>query len=323
MVMDVKYSVIIPVYNSEKTIERCLKSLLDQNRADVQIIAVDDGSKDRSGEIIRSFPGVEYVYQENGGVSRARNHGLELAKGTYVTFVDSDDFVEPDYFEALDRAGDCDLLVFAHRAIGKSPDVTELFAVLETLADPFDRLKLLLASRRIMSPWDKRFRREIIERHHIRFIPGMSVGEDFNFCLACAMHSAQIETLAEKIIVFDVSNENSLSRRYRPNLDGQLAAVFASAARTIGAGGVYEKQSGILLRELDYLFIKHLFSCVTEEIKGGKLDHRRLAEICGKFRTRYGEGFCGMVHRGLRMALTCRAYVLFYAVSYLKLKLTH
>ena len=319
----VKYSVIIPVYNSEKAIGRCLKSLLDQNRADVQIIAVDDGSRDRSGEIIRSFPGVEYVYQENGGVSCARNHGLDRAKGTYVTFVDSDDFVEPDYFEALDRAGDCDLLVFAHRAIGRSPDVTELFEALETLDDPFDRLRLLLASRRIMSPWDKRFRREIIERYHICFIPGMSVGEDFNFCLACAMHSAHIETMRKKIIVFDASNENSLSRRYRPNLDDQLVWEFESAARSIRGGGVYEKQSGILLRELDYLFIKHLFSCVTEEIRGGKLDRRRLAEICGKFRTRYGEGFCGVVHRGLRMALTCRAYGLFYAVSYLKVKLTH
>lgn len=323
----VKYSVIIPVYNSEKTIERCLKSLLDQGRDDVQIITVDDGSKDRSGEIIRSFPGVEYVYQENGGVSRARNHGLELAKGTYVTFVDSDDFVEPDYFEALDRAGDCDLLVFAHRAIGKSPDVTELFAVLDTLDDSFARLQLLLSSRRIMSPCDKRFRREIIEKYGIRFIPGMHIGEDFNFCLAYAMYSAHIETVREKLIVFDVSNENSLSRRYRPNLDGQLAAVFASAARTIEAGGVYGEQSGILLRELDYLFIKHLFSCVTEEIRGGKLrpfrDRRRLAEICGKFRTRYGEGFCGVVHRGLRMALTCRAHGLFYVASYLKVKLFH
>ena len=323
MVMDVKYSVIIPVYNSEKTIERCLKSLLDQNRADVQIIAVDDGSRDRSGEIIRSFPGVEYVYQENAGVSCARNRGLDRAKGTYVTFVDSDDFVEPDYFEVMDRAGDCDLLVFAHRAIGRSPDVTELFEVLDTLDDSFDRLKLLLSSRRIMSPWDKRFRREIIEKYGIRFIPGMHIGEDFNFCMAYAMHSASIKTVREKILVFDVSNENSLSRKYRPHLDDQLVWEFESAARTIRGGGVYEKQSGILLRELDYLFIKHLFSCVTEEIKGGKLDHRRLAEICGKFRTRYGEGFCGMVHRGLRMALTCRAYVLFYAVSYLKLKLTH
>ena len=320
----VKYSVIIPVYNSEKTIERCLKSLLDQIREDVQIIAVDDGSRDRSAEIIRSYPAVEYIYQENAGVSCARNRGLDHARGTYVSFVDSDDFVAPDYFEAMDRAGDCDLLVFAHRVLGKSPDVTELFEVMDTLDDSFDRLRLLLSSRRIMSPWDKRFRREIIEANHIRFIPGMNIGEDFNFCLACAMHSAQIRTIREKLLTFDVSNENSLSRRYRPHLDDQLVWEFESAARTIRGGGVYEKQSGILMRELDYLFIKHLFSSITEEIRGGNLgffrDHRRVAEICGKFRTRYGEGYCGIVHRGLRMALACRAHGLFYMVCYLKWK---
>ena len=325
----VKYSVIIPVYNSEKTIERCLKSLLDQGREDLQIITVDDGSKDRSGEIIREMakdhPAIEYIYQENAGVSCARNHGLDHAKGIYVSFVDSDDFVEPDYFEAMDRAGDCDLLTFAHRAIGKSPDVTELFKVLDTLDNPFDRLKLLLSSRRIMSPCDKRFRREIIEEKKIRFIQGMHIGEDFNFCMAYAMHSRRIETIRDKIIVFDVSNENSLSRKYRPHLDDQMVWEFTSAARTIQGGGVYEAQSGILLRELDYLFIKHLFSSIMEELRGGKLrffrDHRRLTEICGKFRPRIGEGYCGMVHRGLRMALACRAHVLFYAVCYLKLKL--
>ena len=325
----VKYSVIIPVYNSEKTIERCLKSLLDQGREDLQIITVDDGSKDRSGEIIREMakdhPAIEYIYQENAGVSCARNKGLDHAKGTYVSFVDSDDFVEPDYFEAMDRAGDCDLLTFAHRAIGKSPDVTELFEVLDTLDNSFDRLKLLLSSRRIMSPWDKRFRREIIEEKKIRFIQGMHIGEDFNFCMAYAMHSEHIETIRDKIIVFDVSNENSLSRKYRPHLDDQMVWEFTSAARTIQGGGVYEAQSGILLRELDYLFIKHLFSSIIEELRVGRLrffrDHRRLAEICGKFRTRIGEGYCGMVHRGLRMALACRVHVLFYAVCYLKLKL--
>ena len=322
----IKYSVIIPVYNSEKTIARCLNSLTAQNRKDVQIIVVNDGSRDCSEEIILRLaaenPSIEYVYQDNAGVSRARNTGLSHAKGTYVTFVDSDDYVVEDYFSTLDQAGDCDLLVFAHRVIGKGPDVTALFAQLQKLSTDWDRLVLLLSSRRIMSPWDKRFRRSIIEAQAIRFIEGMHIGEDFNFCLAYAMYANSIKTNPTSILVNDLSNEDSLSRRYRPHLDDQLVEVFAHAAQTIKRGNVYKEHSDALLMELDYLFIKHLVSCVMEEVRGGQLhyvkDHRKLVSICRKFVPRYSRKYKNIIHWGLRTILDCHMYFIFYWVSYSK-----
>ena len=324
----IKYSVIIPVYNSAKTIARCLNSLTVQNRDDVQIIVVNDGSRDGSEEIILRLaaknPSIDYVYQKNAGVSRARNTGLKHAKGTYVTFVDSDDYVTEDYFSALDRAGDCDLLVFAHRVIGNVPDVTALFARLQTLTTSWDRLVLLLSSRRIMSPWDKRFRRSIIEDKSVRFIEGMSTGEDFNFCLAYAMHCQSIETVPSSILVVDLSNENSLSRRYRPHLDNQLIEVFAHAAHSVESSTVYKEQSGTLLMELDYLFIKHLFSCVMEELRSGQLhyvkDHGKLVSICRKFTSRYSKKSKNIIHLGLRTVLDCHMYFIFYWVSYWKVR---
>ncbi len=324
----IKYSVIIPVYNSEKTIARCLNSLTAQNREDVQIIVVNDGSRDRSEEIILRLaaenPSIEYIYQDNAGVSQARNTGLAHAKGTYITFVDSDDYVTEDYFSALDQAGDCDLLVFAHRVIGKGPDVTELFAQLQTLTTDWDRLVLLLSSRRIMSPCDKRFRRSLIEERSIRFIEGMHIGEDFNFCLAYAMHCRSIATIPTSILVVDLANEDSLSRRYRPHLDDQLIEVFAHAAHSIESSTVYKEQSGMLLMELDYLFIKHLFSSVMEELRGGQLhyikDHRKLVGICRKFAPRYSRKYKNIVHRGLRTILDCHMFFIFYWVSYWKVR---
>lgn len=324
----IKYSVIIPIYNSEKTIARCLESLTAQKREDVQIIAVNDGSRDSSEEIVLRFaaenPAIEYIYQENAGVSRARNTGLEHAKGTYVTFVDSDDYVTEDYFDVLDQAKECDLLVFAHRVIGNGPDVAGLFAELEETNTSQKRLALLLSSRRIMSPWDKRFRRSIIERESIRFIEGMSTGEDFNFCLAYTMHAKSIETTPASILINDLSNENSLSRRYRPHLDDQLIDVFAHAARSVKSSTVYSEQSGELLMELDFLFIKHLFSCVMEELRGGRLhyvkDHRKLVSVCRKFVPRYSENYKNIVHRGLRTVLDCHMYFVFYWVSYWKVR---
>ena len=168
--MRIKYSVIIPVYNSEKTIDRCLQSLLSQKRADVEIIVIDDGSEDRSGEILSKYAEKNntliLLRQENSGVSVARNTGIEKASGDYILFVDSDDFVSDDYFYALDQMGnqtDDDLIVFASNTIG-GPEVDEsgLYHQLEVLKDNNKKMQLLLASRKIMSPWNKRFKRKIL-----------------------------------------------------------------------------------------------------------------------------------------------------------------
>ena len=101
-----KYSVIIPVYNSEKTIKRCIESITSQKRTDVEIIIVNDGSTDMSEnfckELQNEYNNIIYIHKENGGVSSARNSGLSVARGKYVMFVDSDDYVDSKCFEILD-----------------------------------------------------------------------------------------------------------------------------------------------------------------------------------------------------------------------------
>lgn len=101
-------SVIVPMYNVEKYLPACVDSLLAQTLADMEIILVDDGSPDRSGQIAEEYSQrdsrVRVVHRENGGLGPARNSGLEVARGEYVGFVDSDDWVEPEMFEGLWRA---------------------------------------------------------------------------------------------------------------------------------------------------------------------------------------------------------------------------
>ena len=103
-----RYTVICPIYNSEATLQRCLDSLLSQPCPDAELLLINDGSTDRSGEICqeyaRRYPNLICRTTENRGVSAARNLGLELAQGTYILFVDSDDYVSPDYFRAIDRS---------------------------------------------------------------------------------------------------------------------------------------------------------------------------------------------------------------------------
>ncbi len=320
----IKYSVIVPVYNSEKTLTRCLSSLTAKNREDVQIIVVNDGSTDSSDAIIREFavryPQIFYICQKNAGVSQARNAGLDAAQGTYITFVDSDDYVREDYFRILDQTEDCDLLVFCHHVLGADDGhLPTLFSELETCKDQ-QRLELLLSSRRIMSPWDKRFRRSIIEVNHLRFLNGMHIGEDFNFCMAYAVECDEIRVEPEQIIYNDVTGEDSLSRKYRPLLDLQIINVFTHVADTITISDNSEKKKQKLLAIADYLFVKNVFSCISEEFKQKKLryltDRKQIVEICNNFRQPISDQYVNVIHRMLRLALAWKLYYPFYLVSY-------
>ena len=97
-------SVIVPVYNVEKYLNKCIKSILNQSYTEYEIILVDDGSTDSSGEICDKYSfnsKVKVIHKENGGLSDARNVGIDLAKGDFITFVDSDDWVDSDYLKIL------------------------------------------------------------------------------------------------------------------------------------------------------------------------------------------------------------------------------
>lgn len=116
-----KISVIIPVYNSERYLEKCLDSIINQTYRNLQIILIDDGSKDQSGEICDAYAvqdeRITVIHQENGGVSNARNCGLNIADGDYYSFPDSDDYLETDAYEYLIQIAikeNCDIVNFEY-----------------------------------------------------------------------------------------------------------------------------------------------------------------------------------------------------------------
>lgn len=108
-------SVIVPVYNTEKYLRRCIDSVLAQTYADFELLLIDDGSKDKSGEICDEYAQkdarVRVFHKENGGVSSARNLGLDNARGEWVAFVDSDDYIEENYLKSFEGNLDADLVV--------------------------------------------------------------------------------------------------------------------------------------------------------------------------------------------------------------------
>ena len=325
----VKYSVIIPVYNREKTLTRCLDSLLVKSRSDVEIVVVDDGSTDGSEQLIRGYtekyPAVRYIHKENGGVSSARNTGLDHAVGKYISFVDSDDYVTDDYFTVLDHwtvDDQSDMLIFGKTGFGgPCPDETSWFEQLEKIQTSAQRLEYLMTCRLIMHPVNKCMKNEIIQRENIRFVESIHIGEDFVFCMEYAMFCSQIDIEPKILYRYDVSDQNSLSRKYRPMLDRQMHEVYTRVSTNVRSAELPEDHRSCMMAILDYLYIKNVFSGIAEEFKRGcfgYMRHRKhFVDICKTFQKPLTDQHYNMIHRGLRLIMKWRIYWLFYFVTYL------
>lgn len=228
-----RYSVIIPVYNAEGTLRRCLDSLVGQQFSNYELLLINDGSTDGSDAICREYAStyscVRYFAKENGGVSSARNLGLEQAKGEYILFVDSDDYVSEDYFALLSHtleSNAVDLLMFGYRNFGGASTEwdTGVFCE-ETESSVAKRISFAVCQYLFSSLLSKAFKRQIIERDNIRFSNNLAIGEDQAFIFTYAMHIRSIGSIENHLYNVDVSDGNSLSRKARPYLTEQLMEV--------------------------------------------------------------------------------------------------
>lgn len=193
----VEVSLIVPVYKAEHCLNRCVQSILEQSYRDFELILVDDGSPDHSGALCEEWAQkdnrIKVIHKENGGVSSARNVGLEKAKGKYVLFVDSDDYIYPDYIRRLyDNAADltvCGLDIYHDKGWHLNTiRLKEEFVATREQID-FAGLYRRLA---LYSPYCKLFCREIINKKMIRFPVDISWGEDGMFV---ADYMTQVNTV--------------------------------------------------------------------------------------------------------------------------------
>lgn len=167
--MDNLISVIVPVYNVEKYLEKCVNSIIKQSYKNLEIILVDDGSTDNSGKICDEFAlkdnRIKVIHKENGGLSSARNKALEIAKGEYIGFVDSDDYISEDMYETLYKVikgneADISIVSFYEEYNGKIIGVRDT-GNLEVLTK-LEAINELLIDTKIQSyAWNKLFKREL------------------------------------------------------------------------------------------------------------------------------------------------------------------
>ena len=223
-------SIIVPVYNAEKTIGRCIDSILGQQYTDFELLLVDDGSKDGSGAICDSYAmadsRVQVIHKENTGVSDTRNIGISRARGVYLQFLDSDDWITPDATKLLvetARDHDCDLVISDfYRVVGervsRKGDIDEDRVLTREeyaahmMEQPADFYYGVL--------WNKLYRRDIVESHRLRMDPELSWCEDFMFNLEYIRHAQRFYALQVPIY-------------YYVKTKGSLASQSLSISKTI------------------------------------------------------------------------------------------
>lgn len=183
-------SVIVPVYKAEPYLHRCIDSILAQSYTDFELLLVDDGSPDNSGAICDEYAGldgrVRVFHKENGGVSSARNLGLDNARGEYITFCDADDYVGEGWLEAFNEGiiNNVDLAIQGINYI-KNDGEKEAKKLTSCLGDDIEHIRNLIVN--LMSMWvygypvTKLFRRQIIEKYVIRFDVNSAFREDEQF----------------------------------------------------------------------------------------------------------------------------------------------
>lgn len=178
-------SVIVPVYNVEKYIERCIESILGQTFTDFELIIVNDGSTDKSGEICDRYsnndPRIRIIHKENGGQSEARNQGLDYSIGNYICFVDGDDFIEPNHLSVLFeliKKYDANIAVGGIYNCYENYRVPQCKKSIEFRCDGEEALKKMLEGVEISgSPCCKLIRREFVENRY--FIVGKTYEDAF------------------------------------------------------------------------------------------------------------------------------------------------
>ena len=213
-----KITVVIPVYNTEKYLDKCLSSVVNQTFLDIKVIIVNDGSTDNSLEICKKYAlkdsRITLINKANEGVSVARNIGIELAEGEWIYFLDSDDFLDLDTFEYLMKevfSSNADIIQFGLRSYSNSTLIREKKP---SSKKEYQNLKKFIHENELkpVSAWLHFFNLKVIKQNNILFNTNLKHGEDILFVYSMYCHAQKILVL-DKVFYNQVLSLNSASRK--------------------------------------------------------------------------------------------------------------
>ena len=215
-------SVIIPIYNVEKYLKRCLDSVLHQVEITFEIILVDDGSKDSSGiicdEYAARYPNVQCIHIDNSGPATAKNRGYDMAQGKYIAFIDSDDEIKPNMFSKMLQSGyehDADIVCCNYIQLNEDGSYEHTkHTGKEFVLNQEEALKAILIKDKIYSQcWTKIYKRATIELNHIKNTEGLKTDEDFIYNIQAFACSETVCIVDEPLYIYS-HRRASLSKDY-------------------------------------------------------------------------------------------------------------
>lgn len=243
-------SIIVPVYNAEKYLKKSIKSIISQTYKNIEIICIDDGSNDKSLEILHKFADedqrIRIIHKKNEGVSLARNTGLENAKGDFVLFVDSDDWIEKNLCETLlfymeKKELDVVMCSYIREKGGESQKKVifdnDIIFLEKDVKEKLHQRMIGIRGKELAHPenadalctvWGKLYRRKIIEDYGIRFYDIKEIGtyEDGLFNLSYFEHTKKAMFIKRYLYHYRKTNEESITHAYNPDLQLQWKRLF-------------------------------------------------------------------------------------------------
>lgn len=219
--MKSKISIIVPIYNAQETIKRCISSLVQQTYSNIEIILVNDGSRDNSLSICQEFASADsriiLIDKKNGGVSSARNLGIGMASGEFIMFCDSDDWVKPDYCKDMLRYYSVNNLLMCEieKRTKDGENVIDQQSAQNDYIEKISKSKFLeYKDKGLALPTNKIFKKSIVVNNKLRFPEQLFLGEDFAFVLSyLKCISGDIDYLHKKLYMYQEDSENSLSKK--------------------------------------------------------------------------------------------------------------
>lgn len=275
------FSVIIPVYNAEKYIKQCINSVLKQTYGNFELILINDGSRDGSGEICEEYGKIDsrviVIHQENAGVSVARNRGIQEARGEYLVFIDSDDYVDNKMLEVLcDRfgMGNSGMIICGMKFVYYSSEIIRSW---REEVFPYDgdfndfslckNFQEMFNSNAFSSSCNKAFRTKIIKENNILFHEELDLYEDLEFVLRYLKYIEKINFVND--VLYNYRNDLDHSHSKHRNADNFHRIDFIATA-LINLNYQKEKQTNMRLKGLSTIIYSVYLYAMSINLSSGK-----------------------------------------------------